>query len=45
MPYAYLGTRVLLNGLTAGDAFFNRLGATVDRATYCESRLVHRLAA
>ena len=37
MPHAYLGHQGVLNGLTAGDAFFNRLGATVAEKTYCES--------
>lgn len=37
MPHAYLGHQGTLNGLTAGDAFFNRLGATVAEKTYCES--------
>ncbi|WP_207483084.1 molybdopterin-containing oxidoreductase family protein [Arenibaculum pallidiluteum] len=37
MPHAYLGHQGTLNGLTCGDAFFNRLGATVAEKTYCES--------
>jgi anaerobic selenocysteine-containing dehydrogenase len=37
MPHAYLGNQGTANGLTAGDAFFNRLGATVAEKTYCES--------
>lgn len=37
MPHAYLGHQGTLNGLTSGDAFFNRLGATVAEKTYCES--------
>jgi anaerobic selenocysteine-containing dehydrogenase len=37
MPHAYLGHQGTLNGLTAGDAFFNRLGSTVAEKTYCES--------
>lgn len=37
MPHAYLGNQGTLNGLTAGDAFFNRLGSTVAEKTYCES--------
>lgn len=36
MPHAYLGHQGTLNGLTCGDAFFNRLGATVAEKTYCE---------
>ncbi|MBV8745422.1 MAG: molybdopterin-dependent oxidoreductase, partial [Xanthobacteraceae bacterium] len=37
MPHAYLGHQGTLNGLTTGDAFFNRLGSTVAEKTYCES--------
>lgn len=37
MPHCYLGHQGTLNGLTSGDAFFNRLGATVPEKTYCES--------
>lgn len=37
MPHAYLGHQGTLNGLTSGDAFFNRLGASVAEKTYCES--------
>jgi anaerobic selenocysteine-containing dehydrogenase len=37
MPHAYLGHQGTLNGLTAGDAFFNRLGSSVAEKTYCES--------
>jgi anaerobic selenocysteine-containing dehydrogenase len=37
MPHAYLGNQGTANGLTAGDAFFNRLGSTVAEKTYCES--------
>ncbi|MGH8503700.1 MAG: molybdopterin-containing oxidoreductase family protein [Gammaproteobacteria bacterium] len=37
MQHAYLGNQGTLNGLTAGDAFFNRLGATIGEKTYCES--------
>jgi anaerobic selenocysteine-containing dehydrogenase len=37
LPYSYLGTQGLLNGLNVGDAFFNRLGATVSERTFCDS--------
>ncbi len=37
MPYSYLGNEGLVQGLTAGDAFFNRLGATVNEKTFCAS--------
>ena len=37
MPVSYLGTQGILNGLSVGDAFFNRLGATITERTYCDS--------
>src|SRR5262249_53671685 len=37
LPYSYLGTEGVLNGLNAGDAFFNRLGATISERTFCDS--------
>ena len=37
MPYSYLGTQGILNGLNVGDPFFNKLGATVTERTYCDS--------
>jgi anaerobic selenocysteine-containing dehydrogenase len=37
MPHVYLGHQGTLNGLTAGDAFFNRLGSSIAEKTYCES--------
>ena len=37
MPYSYLGTQGLVNGLTVGDPFFNKLGATVAERTFCDS--------
>ena len=37
LPYSYLGTQGVLNGLNAGDAFFNRLGATIGERTFCDS--------
>jgi anaerobic selenocysteine-containing dehydrogenase len=37
LPYSYLGTEGLLNGLNVGDAFFNRLGATISERTFCDS--------
>ena len=37
VPHSYLGHQGTLNGLTSGDALFNRLGATVAEKTYCES--------
>jgi len=33
----YLGNQGVLNGLTSGDAFFNRLGATISEKTFCAS--------
>ena len=37
LPYSYLGTQGTLNGLSAGDAFFNKLGAAVSERTFCDS--------
>lgn len=37
MPYSYLGTEGLLNGLTVADPFFNKMGATVSERTFCDS--------
>lgn len=34
LPYSYLGTQGLVNGLTVGDPFFNKLGATVSERTF-----------
>lgn len=33
----YLGNQGIINGLTSGDAFFNRLGATISEKTFCAS--------
>ena len=35
LPYSYLGHQGLVHGLNGGDAFFNRLGATVCERTFC----------
>ena len=37
LPYSYLGTEGILNGLTVGDPFFHQLGATVSERTFCDS--------
>ena len=37
LPYSYLGTQGALNGLGVGDAFFNKLGATISERTFCDS--------
>lgn len=37
LPYSYLGTQGTLNGLSVGDAFFNKLGAAVSERTFCDS--------
>jgi anaerobic selenocysteine-containing dehydrogenase len=37
LPLSYLGNQGLVQGITAGDAFFNRLGATVCEKTFCAS--------
>ncbi|MCG8324472.1 MAG: molybdopterin oxidoreductase family protein [Thiotrichales bacterium] len=35
LPVSYLGHQGLVHGLNGGDAFFNRMGATVCERTYC----------
>src|SRR3972149_4918512 len=35
MPYSYLGNEGVGQGLTAGDAFFNCLGSTVNEKNFC----------
>jgi anaerobic selenocysteine-containing dehydrogenase len=35
VPNSYLGHQGLVHGLNGGDAFFNRLGATVMERTFC----------
>ena len=35
LPYSYLGNQGLVHGLNGGDAFFNKLGATVCERTFC----------
>jgi anaerobic selenocysteine-containing dehydrogenase len=35
LPCSYLGQEGVVNGLTVGDAFFNRLGSTVAEKTFC----------
>lgn len=37
LPLSYLGHEGMIQGLTSGDAFFNRLGASVCEKTYCAS--------
>ena len=37
LPYNYLGNEGVVQGLTVGDAFFNRLGASVAEKTFCGS--------
>ncbi|PCI47263.1 MAG: molybdopterin oxidoreductase [Alphaproteobacteria bacterium] len=37
LPYSYLGTQGIINGLNVGDPFFNRLGATIGERTFCDS--------
>jgi anaerobic selenocysteine-containing dehydrogenase len=37
LPLSYLGNEGMIQGLTSGDAFFNRLGASVCEKTYCAS--------
>ncbi|MFT7413901.1 MAG: anaerobic selenocysteine-containing dehydrogenase [Methylophagaceae bacterium] len=35
MPNSYLGNQGLVHGMNGGDAFFNRMGATVTERTFC----------
>lgn len=35
LPYSYLGHQGLVHGLNGGDAFFNKMGATVCERTFC----------
>ncbi|MBL4630472.1 MAG: molybdopterin-dependent oxidoreductase, partial [Paraglaciecola sp.] len=37
LPYSYLGTQGIINGLSVGDPFFNRLGASISERTFCDS--------
>jgi anaerobic selenocysteine-containing dehydrogenase len=37
LPYSYLGTQGIINGLNVGDPLFNRLGASVSERTFCDS--------
>ena len=37
LPYSYLGTEGILNGLNVGDPLFNKLGATISERTFCDS--------
>lgn len=37
LPYSYLGTQGIINGLNVGDPLFNKLGASVSERTFCDS--------
>lgn len=37
LPCGYAGCLSLLNGMNSGDAFFNRLGASIGEKTFCAS--------
>ena len=37
LPFNYLGSQGLLNGMHAGDPFFNGLGASIGERTFCNS--------
>lgn len=37
LPYSYLGSQGLLNGLHVGDEFFNHLGASIGERTFCNA--------
>lgn len=40
LPYGYAGNQSVLNGFSAGDAFFNRLGASTGEKSFCASTLI-----
>ncbi len=40
VPYGYAGNQGVLNGFNAGDAFFNRLGASTAEISFCASSLI-----
>jgi len=40
LPYSYLGSEGLVNGLNVGDPFFNQLGATIGERTFCASGVI-----
>jgi len=40
LPFGYAGNMGLLNGMNAGDAFFNRLGSSIGEKTFCASSIV-----
>lgn len=40
LPYGYAGNMGVLNGMNAGDAFFNKLGASIGEKTFCASSSV-----
>ena len=40
LPYGYAGNMGLLNGMNAGDAFFNRLGSSIGEKTFCASGIL-----
>ena len=40
LPYGYAGNMGLLNGMNAGDAFFNKLGTSIGEKTFCASSIL-----
>jgi anaerobic selenocysteine-containing dehydrogenase len=40
LPYGYAGNMGLLNGMAAGDAFFNKLGTSIGEKTFCASSIL-----
>lgn len=40
LPYGYFGNMGILNGSSAGDAFFNKLGTSIGEKTFCASSAV-----
>jgi len=40
LPYGYAGNVSILNGMQVGDAFFNKLGASIGEKSFCASSAV-----
>jgi len=40
LPYGYAGNMGVLNGMNAGDAFFNKLGSSIGEKTFCASGIL-----
>ncbi|MCB1661893.1 MAG: molybdopterin-dependent oxidoreductase [Pseudomonadales bacterium] len=40
LPYGFAGNMGILNGMNAGDAFFNKLGSSIGEKTFCASSTI-----